>query len=245
MDGILSTLDATTTSLQEADISGLLNSSEQSETFQKQQISPYVQSSQNIARDSIISLPGKLQRTNSVEFIDDGQVYNLSNSVNDSLINIPEAHSLVDSFFHSNSISDVAEFDSDLPVSQSDEFWFQKKGLNIMHLYIHYLYTKLDEIKILLSQQPNIDILCLCETFLHQEFSDNEINLENYQLFRKDRKTHGGGLVIYVKASLNCLIREDLQVNGIEALWLEVKYENKKHFFWPILTGLLLQTRHG
>ena len=192
MDGILSTLDATTTTLQEADISGLLNSSEQSETFQKQQISPNEQSSQNIATDSMISLPGKLQRTNSVEFIDDGQVYNLSNSVNDYLINIPEAHSLVDSYFHSNSISDVTEFDSDLPVSQSDEFWFQKKGLNIMHLNIHYLYTKLDEIKILLSQQPNIDILCLCETFLHQEFSDNEINLENYQLFRKDSKKHTG-----------------------------------------------------
>ena len=85
------------------------------------------------------------------------------------------------------------------PDAASRESWFKKKGLNIMHLNIHYLHSKLDEIKILLYEQPNIDIICLCETFLTDKFTDEELVLDNYQLFRKDRNTHGGGLVIYVK----------------------------------------------
>ena len=117
------------------------------------------------------------------------------------------------------------------PVPSSTESWFKKKGLNIMHLNIHYLHSKLDEIKILLYEQPNIDIICLCETFLTDKFPDEELVLDNYQLFRKDRNTHGGGLVIYVKNNLICKSRDDLQVNGIEALLLEVKHEYQKPFF--------------
>ena len=102
-----------------------------------------------------------------------------------------------------NEISDLGNVrNTQLPANASEEIWFKKKGLNIMHLNIHYLYSKLDEIKILLSQQPNIDILCFCDTFLNDQFSDDELSLENYQLFRKDRKTNGGGLAVYIKSNL-------------------------------------------
>ena len=102
------------------------------------------------------------------------------------------------------------------PVSPIERNWFQNKGLNIMHLNIHYIYKKkMDELKIRLSQTNEIDIICLCETFLNDEFSNEELQLENYQLFRKDRKTNGGGLVICVKDSLRCFVREDLQVEGV------------------------------
>ena len=74
------------------------------------------------------------------------------------------------------------------------------------------------------------DILCICETFLNDTFSDTELQLENYQLFRKDRKTNGGGLVLYVKENLRCSLREDMQVNDIEALWVEIKHESQKEF---------------
>ena len=30
-------------------------------------------------------------------------------------------------------------------------------------------------------------LVCLCETFLNDEFSNEELQLENYQLFCKDR----------------------------------------------------------
>ena len=78
----------------------------------------------------------------------------------------------------------------------SSEPWFRSKGLKIVHLNIHYLYPKLDEIKLLLSNQ-DIDILCLCETFLNDTFSNNELNIDSYKMFRKDRATASGGLCIY------------------------------------------------
>ena len=87
--------------------------------------------------------------------------------------------------------------------------WFGKKGLYIAHLNIHFLYPKLDEIKFLTNDQ-NIDIFCLCETFLNQQFSDNELHITDYNMFRKDRQSHGGGLMVYTKSNLACIHRDDL-----------------------------------
>ena len=107
------------------------------------------------------------------------------------------------------------------------EPWFQQKGVHIVHLNIHYLYPKLDEIKLLLSSQ-NIDILCLCETFLNDSFSSSELSIENYKIFRKDRLTHGGGLIVYVNDDLPCIQRHDLEISSVESIWLEVKQPNSK-----------------
>ena len=108
--------------------------------------------------------------------------------------------------------------------------WFSSKGLHISHLNVHYLYPKLDEIKHLLNDQGNIDILCLCETFLNEEFSNNEVDIDGYQMIRKDRQTHGGGLVIYTKSYLSCIHRDDLETADIEMLWIEVRNNRQKPF---------------
>ena len=145
--------------------------------------------------------------------------------------NLPEAQNSLREQTAQAEISDLENVQStQLPANTPQDDWFKSKGLHIMHLNIHYLYSKLDEIKILLSQQPNIDIMCFCETFLNDQFTDAELSLENYELFRKDRKTNGGGLAIYIKTSLNCTLRDDLQVEGVEALFLEVKPEKQKPF---------------
>ena len=57
---------------------------------------------------------------------------------------------------------------------QDMDAWFNSKGLHICHLNVHYLYPKLDEIKILLHEQNNMDIFCLGETFLNDQYSDSE-----------------------------------------------------------------------
>ncbi len=86
---------------------------------------------------------------------------------------------------------------------------------------------------ILLNEQTNLDIFCVCETFLHDEFNDFELHLNNYELFRKDRHTHGGGLAIYTKNNVPCTRRVDLEIDGIEAMWLEIKLDKQ----CPILLG--------
>lgn len=101
------------------------------------------------------------------------------------------------------------------------------KGLNIFHLNIHFLYSKLDEIKVLNSDQK-FDILCFCETFLDFSHSNNEISLNDYEMYRRDRGTHGGGLVIYVKNNYHCNRRTDLESASIECIWLEIKQHHCK-----------------
>ena len=81
----------------------------------------------------------------------------------------------------------------------------------------------------MISQQ-NIDILCLCETFLTNEFSDSELNIPDYNFVRRDRQTHGGGLIIYTRSNLACIHRDGLEIRDTEILWLEVKNNKQQPF---------------
>ena len=122
--------------------------------------------------------------------------------------------------------------------------WFEKKGLHITHLNIHYLYPKRDETKCLLSQQ-NIDILCLCETFLSIEFLDSELNILDYNFIRKDRQTHGGGLIIYTRSNLACIHRDDPEIRDTEILWLEVKNNKQNHYCFATVIDYLQPQLNG
>ena len=108
--------------------------------------------------------------------------------------------------------------------------WLQNKGLHFCHLNVHYLYPKLDEIKMLLQEQ-DIDILCLCETFLNQDFSDDELKVGGYNFIRKDRQSPGAGLIIYIKSYLSYTRHVDMETNDLESIWVEFKHNKQKTFF--------------
>ena len=82
-----------------------------------------------------------------------------------------------------------------------------------------------------MTNEQNLDILCLCETFLNKEFSDNELIIPDYNSIRKDRQTHGGGLIVYTRSNLAyCIHRDDLEIQDTEMLWLKVKNNKQKSF---------------
>ena len=68
-----------------------------------------------------------------------------------------------------------------------EDVTFDKSGLNFIHLNVHYLYPKMHELNFMIDKIPNTDIVGLCETFLSDSFSNQEIELNNFQLFRRDR----------------------------------------------------------
>ena len=55
----------------------------------------------------------------------------------------------------------------------------------------------------------------------------------NYQKpFRTDRSDDAyGGVIIYVKNNIPCKRRTDLEVDGVESVWLEMKLKNKTVLF--------------
>lgn len=108
-------------------------------------------------------------------------------------------------------------------------------GLNICHYNICSITNKLDELKLLLSfvsdrkkYKPNL-LLGISETFLDGSWSDEFLSVDNYTLFRADRSEgKGGGLLVYVPAHLPVCRRYDLELTGIESIWLELRYPRSR-----------------
>ena len=74
-----------------------------------------------------------------------------------------------------------------------------KQGLKIISLNINSLYKHLDELRIFcFEHSPHI--ICLNETKITEEFSDELLKIDGFQnIIRKDRTRHGGGVAVYVK----------------------------------------------
>ena len=71
-------------------------------------------------------------------------------------------------------------------------------------------------------------------SFLDRTFTDKELEIPGYILFRKDRVgKRGGGIVAYVRSEIPILRRTDMESEDLEIMWLEVKHPRIK----PILVA--------
>ena len=59
------------------------------------------------------------------------------------------------------------------------------------------LIEKKDEIKILIHQN-SFDILAISETWLSDKIPNELVNIPGFNVHRKDRPSHGGGVLIYI-----------------------------------------------
>ena len=111
------------------------------------------------------------------------------------------------------------------------------KGLKIVHLNIRSLPRKIDQLRTIL-QGSNIDIVTLSETWLHAKVDSQMIDIQGYISYRLDRNTQntnsktkrGGGLIAYVKSSLDVYVqKEECSSNrDIEVQWLKILRKNSK-----------------
>ena len=83
---------------------------------------------------------------------------------------------------------------------------------------------KVDDFKILLIEE-GYDMVFVTESWTQAHIGDAEINVEGYDLFRKDRKTsRGGGCLIFTKKHLKITLIEDLTFNfESESVWCMCK----------------------
>ena len=89
---------------------------------------------------------------------------------------------------------------------------------------VNRLYNKVDSIRELLADTL-LDILGLSETWRTTDILDNEISIQGYSVLRRDRTNgkQGGGIVIYVREYLDIFVRNDSEVNDVEAIWIDLK----------------------
>ena len=58
-------------------------------------------------------------------------------------------------------------------------------------------------------------------------FGVSEVDIPSYIQYRRDRGSHRGGLLVYISASLQSQRRPDLEVEGVEVIWVELHVHTK------------------
>ena len=107
--------------------------------------------------------------------------------------------------------------------------------LSICHINVRSLCPndrtkRIDEIHSLLCIRDGYDIICISETWLNSSITNDMIDIQGYQLFRKDRMDKkGGGVAIYVSETIPARQRENLEHQSLEMLSLEIQSQGKRY----------------
>lgn len=113
-----------------------------------------------------------------------------------------------------------------------------KYQLKVLHLNIHSLPDKIDQLKLLLTNTNlNPDIILLCETFLNERNS-NLYQIDGYQFINKYRiNKKCGGVGMYIKDYITFRQRDDLAKHeeGIfESIFIEITNIGKQYIIGEI-----------
>lgn len=73
-----------------------------------------------------------------------------------------------------------------------------------------------------------VDMLIIGETKLDDTFRDSEFSVDNYHLWRADRTSHGGGILVYIRSDLACDRKKELECKEIESIFTEIKFKDRK-----------------
>ena len=107
-----------------------------------------------------------------------------------------------------------------------------KRGLRIGNLNVRHILPKIDEIEHILQEKRSVDIFGICETFLNDKVTNNELNIDGFTFERRDRKSReGGGVLVYVSNKIDYKRREDIETGETESIWIEINLPHTK----PIL----------
>ena len=69
---------------------------------------------------------------------------------------------------------------------------------------------------------------------------DSEIQIAGYDILRKDRSRHGGGVCIYIRSDLAFNQLDELSHEELEATWIEISLPKTK----PIVCGVVYRPPH-
>ena len=69
----------------------------------------------------------------------------------------------------------------------------------------------------------------IAETWATELINDAELSMEGYNMFRKDRGTRGGGLVLYIKHNIKARVNEELSNSEFaESLWCDIEVDHQR-----------------
>ena len=118
-----------------------------------------------------------------------------------------------------------------IPLDLNDDLVLTDKScLNIGHLNVNGLRSKIDFLRIFLRQHK-FDILCLNETKIDSTVPDSEISVPGYAIYRQDRTCHGGGVLVFAADHLTTKKLPHVSKKSNETLWVEIKRKKSKSVY--------------
>lgn len=94
----------------------------------------------------------------------------------------------------------------------------QKEHLNIMVVNCRSLANKIDKFQTLIEfYEP--EVVVAVETWLDEGWSENELSMKEYELHRRDRNRHGGGVMVAVKKCVSGTLLwkdEEVEMLGVK-----------------------------
>ena len=129
----------------------------------------------------------------------------------------------------------------------NDEIPTTKRGLHFAHLNVQSIRNKFDLFKIYVTKL-GFDVFTFSESWLTKDMDDCMLSIPGYNLVRLDRSwsnegemfpKRGGGIGAYIKNNINYSLQNISQYNtncpNVEALWLELHFENCKNIILGII----------
>ena len=102
-------------------------------------------------------------------------------------------------------------------------------NISLACINVRSLLCHIDELSVIVSKHQ-FDIIAINETWLDSTVSDLECSIEGYNLLRRDRNRHGGGVLFYLKDNITYSEWPDLNINNVECLYIEVTVPKLKPF---------------
>ena len=96
-------------------------------------------------------------------------------------------------------------------------------------LSVNSLTKHIDELKVLMANKP-LDVLLINESKLDLVDSDRLVNIEGYNIVRRDRNKHGGGVWYYPRNAITFSRQHQLENDDLELIALEIQKANSCPF---------------
>ena len=97
--------------------------------------------------------------------------------------------------------------------------------ISIIHANVQSLAPKIDTIR---SEAEPYDVLVFSENSLNPDIDNSTILIDHFKSsFRTDRQgCPGGGVIIYIRDTLFCKRRPDLEIQGLESTWVDIQIKS-------------------
>ena len=115
---------------------------------------------------------------------------------------------------------------------------FARKGLHFINANVRSIFYKMSELRII-AKNSNAAVIGITETWLDSTYTDACVSIDGYNLIRRDRDGHAGGVCAYIREDLAYNTREDLNNVDLEDLWFEILLPKSK----PLYIGICYRTK--